>query len=61
MLWLIFLIGAVLLFAFLIDWKRQRINNHGEAPINSHAKPGEDSNYSMGNHHYHDGGGGGES
>lgn len=61
MLWLFILIGGVLLFASFIDWNRKRINNGGEAPINPHAKPGEDNNYSMGNQHYHDGmGGGGE-
>jgi hypothetical protein len=58
MLWLFVLIGGVLIFASLIDYKRKKIKNNGLHPINSHAKPGEDKNFTIGSHRHHDGIGG---
>lgn len=58
MLPLFILIGGVLIFASLIDYNRKKVNNNGLDPINSHAKPGEDQNFTMGSHRYHDGSGG---
>ncbi|MBM6617790.1 hypothetical protein [Bacillus suaedaesalsae] len=48
-MWFILLfILAVLLIAFLIDKRNKKIKNNPHIPTNPNAKPGEDSNYVMG-------------
>ncbi|WP_257348496.1 hypothetical protein [Pseudalkalibacillus decolorationis] len=48
------IVGTLALAGF-IDWRRKRNKNEGERPINPHSKPGEDSNYTMGdNRHTND-------
>lgn len=45
------MIAGILIFAYLIDVRRKKRNNDDHLPgINPGAKPGEDSNYSMGSH-----------
>jgi len=50
MIWLIVLIilFIIIAFAFLVDRRNKKINNNIQNPINAHAKPGESSNYMMG-------------
>jgi hypothetical protein len=56
MTWLIIFIAGILGFAFLIDWRRKKINNDPERPIHAAAKPGESTNYQMGDNRYTGGG-----
>ncbi|MGG0717205.1 hypothetical protein ABE096_06345 [Robertmurraya massiliosenegalensis] len=48
MWWFVIVIVGVLLYAFLIDWRRKKNNNNPLRPTNPHAKKGEDSNYMKG-------------
>lgn len=58
MLW-IFLIGILIVFAlaFFIDRKRKKNHNAPHIPVDPDNKPGEDSNYKMGDDDYFSGGG----
>ncbi|MCA1055892.1 hypothetical protein LCM10_12915 [Rossellomorea aquimaris] len=57
MWWFWIMIAGILILAFLIDVCRKRRNDDNHLPgIDSGAKPGEDSNYTMGSHR--DSGGG---
>ncbi|MGE6684738.1 hypothetical protein [Paenisporosarcina sp. NPDC076907] len=40
-----------------IDWRRKKINNHPFRSTHPHAKPGDDTNYRMGDNNNHSGGG----
>jgi len=47
------LIGFILLicaFALFIDWRRKKNNNNPLTPTNPNAKPGDSSNYVMGDY-----------
>ena len=57
MIWLIILITLFIVFALalLVDRRNKKINNNNQNPINSNAKPGEDSNYMMGDNRYKSG------
>jgi hypothetical protein len=55
MLWFLIFIGVILFLAFLIDWRRKKNNNHSH---HSSAKPGEHTNYQMGENRFTSGGGG---
>ncbi|PLR74746.1 hypothetical protein [Bacillus sp. UMB0728] len=56
MIWFLFnFIFLVLGFAFLIDWRRKKINNNPPNITHPHAKPGDDSNYMMGDNRDHGG------
>ncbi|WLD94350.1 hypothetical protein [Alkalihalobacillus sp. AL-G] len=46
------IVVVALALAGFIDWRRKRNNNDGERAINPHAKPGEDSNHTMGDNQY---------
>lgn len=48
MTWFFVMIFGMIGFAGFIDWRRKRNNNTALKSINSHAKPGESSNYSAG-------------
>ncbi|WP_165767516.1 hypothetical protein [Tetzosporium hominis] len=51
-MWIFFGFAAFALgLAFVTD-KKNKINRSHHSPINSNAKPGEDSNYTMGDNHY---------
>ncbi len=56
MSWFWIMIGGILGFAFLIDWRRKRNRNTSQQPINPNQKPGEDANYMMGDNRYTGGG-----
>ncbi len=57
MWWFWIMIAGILIFAYLIDVRRKRRNNDDHLPgINPGAKPGEDSNYSGGDHRGSSGG-----
>jgi hypothetical protein len=56
MIWfLFFTILIVLGFAFFIDRRRKKINNNPQKITHPHAKPGDDSNYMMGDNKDHGG------
>jgi hypothetical protein len=55
MLWFFILIGFILFLAFLIDWRSKKNNNHSH---HSSAKPGDHTNYQMGDNRFTSGGGG---
>lgn len=55
MWWIVILIVGTLLFALFIDIRRKRINNNPPIPTNPHAKPGDSSNYMMGDNKEHGG------
>lgn len=59
MIW-VFAIGIVIAlgFAFLIDRKRKKIRNDPRPTIDSNNKPGDGSNYKMGDDDYFGGDGG---
>jgi hypothetical protein len=59
MIWWFFsgTILGILAVAFLIDFKRNRNNNNPHIPTNPNAKPGDSSNYMMGDNKYTGGGG----
>lgn len=50
------LIIATLVFAYYIDRRRKKINNTMQKGISPSEKPGESSNYTMGDNHYTGGG-----
>ncbi|WP_198029806.1 hypothetical protein [Bacillus sp. J33] len=50
------LIIVTLVFAYSIDRKRKKINNTSQKGISPNEKPGESSNYTMGDNHYSGGG-----
>lgn len=51
MLWFfIIFILMIVAFAFLIDKRRKKNNNNPHIPTNPNAKPGESSNFMMGDH-----------
>ncbi len=52
MWWFFILIAGVLLFALVIDWRRKKRNNHPHIPTNPNAKPGDSSNYTMGDNRH---------
>lgn len=56
MTWLFILILGILGFALIIDFKRKKNNNNPEHNTHPHAKPGDDSNYMMGDNKHSDGG-----
>ncbi|MFS0782745.1 hypothetical protein [Bacillus sp. 1P06AnD] len=43
-------LAAIFLFAFYIDWRRRKRNNHPARLTDAHGKKGEDSNYLMGDY-----------
>ncbi|HEX5519078.1 MAG TPA: hypothetical protein VFX18_01425 [Candidatus Nitrosocosmicus sp.] len=57
MMWLaLFIVLGVVLFAYLIDRRNKKLNNSSLKTISSHAKPGESTNYMMGDNRYINGG-----
>lgn len=50
------LIIATLAFAYGIDRRRRKINNTTQKGISPSDKPGESTNYTMGDNHYTGGG-----
>jgi hypothetical protein len=52
----IFLVLVILGIAIFIDWKNKRTNNNPHITIHPGAKPGESSNYLMGDNHKDSGG-----
>jgi hypothetical protein len=48
MVWFFVFILGILAFALLIDWRRKKRKDNLQKPINPNAKPGDDSNYMMG-------------
>ncbi|MBN8202372.1 hypothetical protein [Bacillus sp. NTK034] len=50
------LIVATLASAYWIDRRRKKINNTMQKGISSSEKPGESTNYTMGDNHYTGGG-----
>ena len=57
MVWLMILILGVFTLALFIDWIRKKNNNNPHVITNPNAKPGDDSNYMMGDNKYTNGGG----
>lgn len=45
---LLIFVLLILAFAFFIDFKRKKNNNNPKIPIHPNAKPGDSSNYTMG-------------
>jgi hypothetical protein len=39
-------------FAIWIDWKRKKLKKHPHIPTNPNGKPGDSSNYMMGDNKY---------
>jgi hypothetical protein len=58
MVWFLVLIFGILAFSALIDWRRKKNNNNPHIPTDPNAKPGDSSNYTMGDNR--DTGGGGD-
>ncbi|NHM31879.1 hypothetical protein [Neobacillus terrae] len=52
MFWVLILVAGISLFAFLIDRRNKKINNSTGVTKNPGAKPGESSNYTMGDNHF---------
>jgi hypothetical protein len=48
---------VILGLAFFIDWKNKKTNNNPHITIHPSTKPGESSNYIMGDSHKDNGGG----
>ncbi len=49
MLWILFIfVLLILAFAFFIDLRRKKNNNNPHIPTHPNAKPGDSSNYTMG-------------
>ncbi|WP_192894720.1 hypothetical protein [Neobacillus notoginsengisoli] len=44
-------------FSLFIDWRRKKNNNNPLIPTDPNAKPGDSSNYMMGDNKYINGGG----
>jgi hypothetical protein len=58
MMWFIITFVLIILaFALYIDWRRKKNNNNPHIPTNPNAKPGDSSNYMMGDNKYTNGGG----
>jgi len=57
MIWLIvfIILFIIIASALLVDRRNKKINNNNQNPINAHAKPGESSNYMMGDNKYTNG------
>lgn len=57
MIWLIVFIFLliIIVLALLVDRRNKKLNNNNQNPINSNAKPGESSNYMMGDNRYTNG------
>lgn len=53
---LIIFLLLVVAFAIFIDWRRNKNKNHPHIPTNPNTKPGESSNYMMGDNRYTGGG-----
>lgn len=54
MYWFLVPIGFILLFSFILDLKRKNMNNAHNT--NPNAKPGDSTNYMMGDNKYTNGG-----
>ncbi|MEW5570268.1 hypothetical protein [Rossellomorea marisflavi] len=52
MWWFVILIVGILLFALFIDRRRKKRNNHPHRPTDQNAKPGDSSNYMMGDNRH---------
>ncbi|WP_179125691.1 hypothetical protein [Rossellomorea marisflavi] len=50
--WFVILIVGILLFALFIDRRRKKRNNHPHRPTDPNAKPGDSSNYMMGDNRH---------
>jgi hypothetical protein len=53
--WLFVFILCTLGIALFIDWRRKKHNNNPYIKTNPNAKPGESSNYMMGDNRYTNG------
>ncbi|WP_342543542.1 hypothetical protein MHH33_08405 [Paenisporosarcina sp. FSL H8-0542] len=51
------ILGLLFGMGVYIDWKRKKINNYPLRLTHPHAKPGDDSNYRMGDNNNYTGGG----
>ncbi|MCM3664799.1 hypothetical protein M3204_10315 [Mesobacillus subterraneus] len=56
MAWLFIFILSILGFALIIDYKRKKNNNNPPHKTHPHAKPGDSSNYIMGDNKHSDSG-----
>ncbi|WP_162920198.1 hypothetical protein [Paenisporosarcina cavernae] len=57
MVWIsLLIILGLFLIAFLIDRRNKKLNNHSQNSLNSHAKQGESTNFTMGDNRYTSGG-----
>ncbi|WP_169907774.1 hypothetical protein [Priestia abyssalis] len=56
MMWLIVFILGIVTFALLVDLRNKKINNNPHIPTDPNAKPGDSSNYMMGDNKYTNGG-----
>jgi hypothetical protein len=54
----IVMVFVILGIALFIDWKNKKTNNNPHKTIHPSTKPGESSNYMMGDSHKDSGGGG---
>jgi hypothetical protein len=57
MTWLFVFILGILGFAFLIDWRRKKKHYNPHKLTDPNVKPGDSSNYMMGDNKYTNGGG----
>jgi hypothetical protein len=57
MTWLLVFILGILGFAFFIDLRRKKNNNNPHKLTDPNVKPGDSSNYMMGDNKYTNGGG----
>lgn len=56
-MWIFFIpITFLLSFGLLIEWKRKRRNDYALKGSNPHTRPGESTNYKMGDNNYTSGG-----
>jgi hypothetical protein len=55
LIWLLVFVLGTLGFAFFIDWRRKKNNNNPYIKTNPNSKPGESSNYMMGDNKYTNG------
>lgn len=56
MVWIVLIVSLSLLgFAYLIDRRNKKLKNNSLESINSHAKPGESTNFMMGDNKYTNG------
>jgi len=55
--WIVFIPIMILLgLGLLVDWKRKKRNDYPLKSTNPNAKPGDSTNYKMGDNHYTSGG-----